>query len=132
MDAALAGLLPGSRVSRQDDEPYGYQLQDGSVRWRGSTVTLEIDSRSVGTASSARERCEEFRGGACDAAPGGGWVAGRSSVEVDTRTGEQGLELSQVRVYLPDGHVVEAGAERGAGISRAVLRRLVLDDVWFG
>jgi hypothetical protein len=131
MDAALAALLPGARVSQHDDEPYQYQLQDGSVRWRGSTVTLEIDSRGVGTASSARERCEELRASACDAAPGGGWVAEQSSVELDTRTGEQGPEMVQVRVYLPDGHVVQAGAERGSGVSRAVLRRLVLDDVWF-
>jgi len=37
-----------------------------------------------------------------------------------------------VRVYDPDGYVIEAAGESGTpGMGSALLRRIALDDVWF-
>jgi len=132
MGAVLESLLPGARVVEGDEAPYRYQLQGGTVRWHGAAVTVTIDSRSVGTRSSARERCEAFMDAACSEGPGGAWVAEHGAVELDTRTGEPGPSLDLVRVYEPEGYVVEASGESGApGTGRELLRRLALDDAWF-
>jgi hypothetical protein len=101
------------------------------VRWRGSTVTLTIDSRSVGTATSARDRCVAFAGGSgCTEAAGGAWVFEHGTVEMNVRTGGTESYRDLVRVYDPDGYVIEAGGEHGSGVTRARLRRLALADVW--
>jgi hypothetical protein len=126
MGTVLASLLDGARVVQDDGEPYEYQRQRGEVRWRGTTVTVTIDSRSVGIDRGPRERCETSYGPYCTQAPGGIWVfaGGRSD---GTSEGAEDVEVA----YVPGGYVVEVAADEGAA-DRALLRRLVLDDVWFG
>jgi len=130
--AVLASLLPGARVVEGDDASYQYQVQRGEVRWRGASVTLTIDARGVGSSTTARERCQAYLGDGCTETPDGAWVAENSTVEVDSRTGEEGRSFDAVRVYDPDGYVIDAAGERGTpGMGSALLRRIALDDVWF-
>lgn len=129
MGEALAGLLPGSRVV--DGDSFQFQVQQGTVAWRGTTVSVSIDVRSAGTATPARERCESFLDMPCTAGPDGSWIGEHGTIEMDTRTGVLETEVRQVRVYVPDGYVIEAAGEGGtpAG-NRQLLRRLALADVW--
>lgn len=130
--AVLASLLPGARVVEDDDASYQFQVQRGEVRWRGASVTLTIDSRGVGSTGTARGRCQAYLGDACTETPDGAWVAENSTFEVDSRTGEGGRSYDAVRVYDPDGYVIDAAGESGTpGMGSALLRRIALDDVWF-
>ena len=131
--AVLASLLPGARVVEDDDASYQYEVQRGEVRWHGASVTLTIDSRGVGSSTTARERCQAFIDGACSETPAGAWVAAHGTFEVHSQTGEEGPSYDAVRVYDPDGYVIEAAGESGSpGIGRGLLRRIALNDVWFG
>jgi hypothetical protein len=123
MDEALAALLPGARVARHDDVPYEFQRQHGTVRFRGKTVTVRIDSRSAGIAKSARTRCESAYDRLCERV-GDAWLfeGGRSD-------DDSGIFDDLVVAYLPEGYVIEGIAGPGA-MDRARLRELVLDDGW--
>jgi len=129
--AVLASLLPGARVVEDDDASYQFQVQRGDVRWHGASVSLTIDSRGVGSSSTARDRCRAFIGDACTETPGGAWAAEHGTMEVDSRTGEETTSYDAVRVYDPDGYVIEASGESGSRVDRGLLRRIALDDVWF-
>ena len=124
MDDALAGLLPGAEVGVRDDAAYQYQLQHGTVRWQGATVTLTIDSRNVGIASTAQERCETAYGPTCEQAPGGAWVFEGDRSLIDPVRSDD-VETA----YLPEGYVIEATADEGK-VDREVLLDLVLDERW--
>jgi hypothetical protein len=118
-------------VAEDDDAAYQYQVQRGEVRWHGASVTLTIDSRGVGSSSTARERCQAFIDDACAEVQGGAWVAEHGTMEVDSRTGEETTSYDVVRVYDPDGYVIEASGESGSRADRPLLRRIALDEVWF-
>ncbi|MBB3045174.1 hypothetical protein [Nocardioides soli] len=131
MSAALATLLPGSRVVA-DDQPYQFQVQRGVVRWRGGTVTVAIDTRSAGVSTPARERCLAFAGGPpCAAMPGGVWLFEHGRMEFDARTGEEQPLQDHVRAYVPGGFVVDAYDDGAASVGRRLLRTLALDGVWW-
>ena len=138
MGATLASLLPGARPVK-DHEPYQYQVQRGVVEWHGVEVIVSIDSRSVGTTTTAREQCEAFLDQACTEAPGGGWLAEHGSITPAGR-GRPETYFHAVRLYDPDGYMLEALGEAGpaeavdkgleSDADPALLRRLVLEDVW--
>jgi hypothetical protein len=130
MSSTLATLLPGATVV-EDGERFQFQVQRGTVQWHGARVSLALDTRSVGTSTSARERCQVFMGRNCIEAGGGVWVAENGTVELDSRTGEETARLDVVRAYVPGGYTIEAAGESGTPAGdRSLLRRLVLDEVW--
>lgn len=149
MSTTLAGLIPDAQPL-EDAEPYQAEVQRGVVTWHGRTVSLTLDLRSVGIDQTAAERCRAFftdednRTPGCEQAPGGAWLAafGETSFTVDDDATSSGDSLGDlvwiVRAYEPEGYVLEAqisaearDTDDGASAAdQALLRSLVLDDVW--
>jgi hypothetical protein len=136
MGETLARLLPGARPV-DDHAPYQNEVQRGVVNWHGVEVSLSIDSRSVGTKDTARERCEAFLDDACTEAPGGGWFAEYGTMQ-SAGDGRPETNFNAIQLYASDGYVIEALEESGPaqevdqslGQDDVLLRRLVLDHTW--
>lgn len=141
MGTVLASLLPGSRVA-DNPEPFHYEVQAGTVRWRGDGITMSIDSSGTNNSSTPDERCLAFvqRPGCIELADGS-WTV--SNELVSGRIGGDGSDLStdtlEVRVWTPDGYLLkvdDAAPYVNDGTSTHVLDderllEIALDEVWF-